>query len=1074
MLDQLSLLAQTSLGDGASASADWKYGLLNVLLFVGALVIPFLIGQFLSKSLKMPTHSGGFTVIAFFLLVTAAILLMPLFNSQAPKLTYGPDIAGGTNLIYEINRTNEDKTGPRVTASQFLTPLKNRLNPSGTLEINIRPNGEDNIEITIPAVNDSEIAEIERLVTEAGILQFRIVANRNDHQEIIDQAKLQANSDDQNIRVRKDVRLTDKTSGEARIVGIWRRMVAKETSPGVRTFDGYDSGDTIRNGKTGRLVTPPGEDKPGDLARWFDSQGIDTVDILLALEKKGKPYQIVDGVDLKSAKKDIGRQGNYEVSFTMSSAGANKMLKMTSANLPDPSGDFKRRMAILLDDNVLSAPNLNDSISSNGSITGNFSEKDVQRLVDILNAGALPGVLSKQPISKNVIGANMGKDAIAKSFYASMLSLIVTIVLVVVYYRYSGLIASVSLAINLLMILAVMILIRQPLTLAGVAGLVLSVGMSVDANVLVFERIREEREKKATPRLAIRNGFDRAWTTIFDSNLTTLITALVLYWVGTEQIKGFAVALIIGLVISLFTAVYLSHKMFEVAERTNLLWLGMADYVNGAKRAMFGKGDVDFMGYQKLAVGISLAVIVLGLVATFFRGSQILDIDFNGGTSIVFSLEKGMPPDEVREISRKIFDVDKEGLPIQSTLTNVKLQDVEENSVYKLDVSLRDQDEVANRLLKGFSEAKARLVTYDLDVKVAPPTQSSLTTKSSIKLVSFQEPSTPATPTPEVATPNAATKEATGGQEATPAKEATATPTETPSARSTLNLNFRKSQGADIAKINAKQLREALSKAAEADGKTLVDAQIELFPKNLTDWTPDSALTDSDWTVSIPFDGDAAASIGEKLKAQIRTQPVWQSLSKIEASVAGDMQRRAWAGLFLSLVFIVAYIWFRFQKLAFGIAAVVALVHDVLVTLTFIAISHWLFKPLAFLQMEDFKISLTIVAAFLTIIGYSLNDTIVVFDRIREVKGKSPRLTREMINTSVTQTLSRTLLTSSTTIVAILLMYFLGGEGIHGFAYCLFVGIVVGTYSSIFIASPVLLWIAEWEQAAKAKNPRRA
>ena len=226
MLDQLSLLAQTSLGDGASASADWKYGLLNVLLFVGALVIPFLIGQFLSKSLKMPTHSGGFTVIAFFLLVTAAILLMPLFNSQAPKLTYGPDIAGGTNLIYEINRTNEDKTGPRVTASQFLTPLKNRLNPSGTLEINIRPNGEDNIEITIPAVNDSEIAEIERLVTEAGILQFRIVANRNDHQEIIDQAKLQANSDDQNIRVRKDVRLTDKTSGEARVVGIWRRMVA--------------------------------------------------------------------------------------------------------------------------------------------------------------------------------------------------------------------------------------------------------------------------------------------------------------------------------------------------------------------------------------------------------------------------------------------------------------------------------------------------------------------------------------------------------------------------------------------------------------------------------------------------------------------------------------------------------------------------------------------------------------------------------------------------------------------------------------------------------------------------------
>ncbi len=274
--------------------------------------------------------------------------------------------------------------------------------------------------------------------------------------------------------------------------------------------------------------------------------------------------------------------------------------------------------------------------------------------------------------------------------------------------------------------------------------------------------------------------------------------------------------------------------------------------------------------------------------------------------------------------------------------------------------------------------------------------------------------------------------------------------------------------------MNAQQLRAALIAAAQASGTTLVEPQIELFAKDTENWTPESSLPVSDWSVTLPLDSAKTAAIGEKLKEQVRSQPVWQSISKIEGSVAREMQQRAWAGLFLSMIFIAAYIWFRFQRLAFGLATILALVHDVLITLCFVAISHWLFKPLGFLLIEDFKISLTIVAAFLTVIGYSLNDKVVVFDRIREVKGKSPRLTKDMVNQSVTQTLSRTLLTSSTTILAILLMYIFGGEGIHGFAYCLFIGIVVGTYSSIYIATPLLLWLYEREQNAKARPVRVA
>ena len=182
------------------------------------------------------------------------------------------------------------------------------------------------------------------------------------------------------------------------------------------------------------------------------------------------------------------------------------------------------------------------------------------------------------------------------------------------------------------------------------------------------------------------------------------------------------------------------------------------------------------------------------------------------------------------------------------------------------------------------------------------------------------------------------------------------------------------------------------------------------------------------------------------------------------------MQQRDIAAIQLSLVFIVAYIWFRFQKISYGLAAVVALVHDILITLGVVALCHWLAEPLSFLLIEDFKIGLTEVAAFLTIIGYSLNDTIVVFDRIREVRGRSPRLDAEMVNKSVNQTLSRTLLTSGTTLLTVALLYVFGGEGIHTFAFALLVGVLVGTYSSIFVASPVLLWISKRE-AKKTGKP---
>ncbi len=293
MFEQMNLFAQNALGDGASGASDWRSGLLNLAVFVGAILIPFLLGKWLAKFLKMPNATFGFTTILFFLLGSLTILFLPKIDKSATKLLYGPDIVGGMNLIYEVDRSNEDPLAPRkVIAKDFVVPLINRLNPAGTLEIKIRPNGDDRIEITLPAVDESEVAEIERLITQAGILEFRIVANRSDHKEIIDRAIAQANSEDANVRVRRRVTMTDKTSGQEREVGLWRRVGAVNNN-GIIEYDGYAFGDLVRNGQTGRIIEPPPTQKAGDLDAWLKSQKVEVMEILLATERAGKPYRVV-------------------------------------------------------------------------------------------------------------------------------------------------------------------------------------------------------------------------------------------------------------------------------------------------------------------------------------------------------------------------------------------------------------------------------------------------------------------------------------------------------------------------------------------------------------------------------------------------------------------------------------------------------------------------------------------------------------------------------------------------------------------------------------------------------------
>ena len=248
-----------------------------------------------------------------------------------------------------------------------------------------------------------------------------------------------------------------------------------------------------------------------------------------------------------------------------------------------------------------------------------------------------------------------------------------------------------------------------------------------------------------------------------------------------------------------------------------------------------------------------------------------------------------------------------------------------------------------------------------------------------------------------------------------------------------------------------------------------------LVGEEAPDWRPGVAAPYQKWKLTVPLALAQAQPLLEQLRENMSDEPVWLASNKIGSKVASDMTTQAMMAMFASLIGIVAYIWFRFQRVVYGLAAVVALVHDVLITLGAVALSAYVANYLGFLLIEDFKISLPVVAAFLTIIGYSLNDTIVVFDRIREVRGKNPELTAEMINFSINQTLSRTLLTSLTTLLVLAMLYVLGGQGIHSFAFSLLVGIIVGTYSSIFVASPALLWMTQrWESGSQRGKSRRA
>ena len=914
----------------------WAMWALTLAVLVG----PTLLAWAIAKQFRVSDMWGRLAAV----LVSLAAGLVIVCLGWPPRL--GIDLKGGLILIYEIDREKqrEKEGGEAVNMDELVAAVSRRVNPGGQKEVTVRRFGLDQIEVIVPEVDQSEVDLIKRIVSSSGILEFRILANPDDprHRQAID--------------------LGTRTSGatvslEGKPIARWIELDTAKMNPADDR----------------RMVTRTAAD--------------DRVEVLVMLDR----FNVVGG-DLGPSRAGFDQSLQPCVNFSFKSQGAARFGVLTSQNVPDPANGLESRLGIVLDDVLQSAPAIRSAISSSGQITGNFKQADVDFLVEVLNAGKLPAALESEPISEQRISPQLGADTIRSGARAMALATIVVLAFMLAYYRFSGFVADLAVLLNIVLVVAVMISIKAAFTLAGLAGLVLSVGMAVDANVLIYERMREERDRGAAVRMAIRNGFQRAFSTILDSNLTTVITGVVLFAIGTDQLKGFAVTLVLGLALNLFTAVFCSRVVFDFAERTRILrTLSMS--------RIFGQTNFRFVRWMIPALMGSLAFIGVGLAASIYRGQGLFDIDFTGGTSVQVQFRDGQGMDiaDVRGAVAVLPD---------AAVSAVTGNDAAAGLRFKIDTSLRDEEQVEATLREVFPD---RLATYSMG---------------------FGEITSAATPESEK-----------------PAGEDKPADADTPTALATaVSLDFPE-------KIARPTLAATVEEALAAE--SLAGTPFELVAEEGNSRTKPYRT----WALSTTLEPEKLRPVLERMAAKLSSTPVYLSANSIGGKVAGNTKVTAVYALVASLAMIVLYVWIRFQNVAFGLAAVVALIHDVLVAVACLALSTFVAPVLGWALVDDFKISLDVVAALLTIVGSSINDTIVIFDRLRELRGKAQFVTAEMVDKAVNQTLSRTILTSGTALLATLILYLFGGQGIHAFAFTMLVGIITGSYSTIYIAAPIVLWL---------------
>ncbi|HMF12867.1 MAG TPA: protein translocase subunit SecF, partial [Gemmataceae bacterium] len=634
------------------------------------------------------------------------------------------------------------------------------------------------------------------------------------------------------------------------------------------------------------------------------------------------------------------------------------------------------------------------------------------------------------------------------------------------YYRFAGFVACVALLANLLMTVAFMVMFGAAFTLPGLAGLVLMLGMAVDANVLIYERLREERDRGASLALAIRNGYDRALPTIIDTHLTGIFTAIVLFIVGNDQLKGFGVSLTAGLIISLFTSLFMTHVMFEIWQERG--WLKKLSMLR-----LLSKPNIDFMAIRYYWFAATVILTIFGVTVFLVRGRAGLNIDFIGGTSYSGQLAAGHAQDITglrhllsEQRQRDLLAVPEGGVkPVGSDGRTFEITYATEVGGSRTEtVSLPNSatpEEVRRRAqeLPDLAVKQIFLSQY----READPSQSRFfTVETSEKAPELVLASVNRLLTDDAGNPLLDQKALKDWSIDDKAR--------------TVTLHFTSIDEAKDAHASPAQVTMLLQRKLRAQGLNYLADHLRMDRVKGHEKDEDGRLAWMQFSFKEDVDLKKLEAALGSLKEEFAKRPQPERLENFDSVLAAETQGRAAAAIVASWAAILLYLWFRFGSWTFGAAAVLCLIHDLCFTLGIIGFSHyvhnWAPGLATALGLHDFKIDLTAVAALLTLVGYSVSDTIVVFDRIREVRGKDPRLTPQMINDSVNQTLSRTLLTAFSVWLVVFVLYVLGGEGIHLFAFVMVIGVIVGTYSSIYIASPLLLIFGEGSQRSRARQPR--
>lgn len=775
---------------------------------------------------------------------------------------------------------------------------------------------------------------------------------------------------------------------------------------------------------------------------------------------------LVTGADLRSAEVDDFEKA---VRFTLTPDGGRRFAKLTTDNQAtsfagDQSWTF-REMPIVLDGMIVSSAYLSKPITGgSGQIRmGDTPREERVRLVRYLRSGALPAMLKPEPVSENTIGATLGGDTIFKGTLAVGLAFAAVLVFMIIYYRFAGCVACVALLANLLLTVAFMVFVNATFTLPGLAGLVLMLGMAVDANVLIYERLREERERGAGLTLALRNGYDRALPTILDTHLTSFFTAIVLYAVGNDQLRGFGISLAAGLVISLFTSLYMTRLLFD-------LWQYKGWLTKLSMFKFFTRTNFDFMAIRHYWFAATVVLTLLGLGVFLYRGDKGLDIDFVGGTAYSGQLAENsaltmeqlrarLHDQKERLAVAKVEQTDNDGRTFAITYANYpgdKPTTVTYvDPVISADASKGDRErEVAEHAgeLPDWSVVQ-RVVANEGDAGGGASRFFDVsTTEKNADLVQVS-----------VDRLLSAVKD---GKLEPMLKKITLD-------KYTINGKNVVLQFSDFASPSYIKLFLEREFRKQGIGEQAFD--LRGVGRSRESRYKTMALDVTASSFDPVKDRGKLEAVLEQAQADFASRPLPERLERVDKVLAGETTKRAGYAVLASWVVILLFLWFRFGSWTFGLAAVLCLVHDLCFTLGIISACHYLVTAApglaSALLIEDFKINMTAIAALLTLVGYSVNDTIVVFDRIREVRGKNPQLTPQMINESINQTLSRTLLASMTVFLVVGVLYVFGGESIRLFALVMCVGVIVGTYSSIYIASPLLLIFGEGKTPQNQRKP---